>query len=45
MWKGIDTVGLDTFVGLCNTTYTTGVWPQDWLESVLIPIETPNYEM
>ena len=39
MWKAVGTVGIDTFVELCSTIYRTGVWPEDWLESVVIPIE------
>ena len=39
MWKAIGTVGADTFVELCSNIYRTGVWSEDWLESVLIPIE------
>ena len=32
MWKAVGSVGLDAFVELCNTIYTTVVWPHDWLE-------------
>ena len=39
MWKTIGTVGVDTFVELCSNIYRTRVWPEDWVESVLIPIE------
>lgn len=41
MWKGIDTtVGLDTFVGLCNTSYTT-----DWSRySLLLKPQTTKCE-
>ena len=39
MWKTIGTVGVDTFVELWSNIYRTGVWPEDWLELVLIPIE------
>ena len=39
VWKTIGTVGVDTFVELCSNIYRTGVWPEDWLELVLIPIE------
>ena len=39
MWETIGTVGVDTFVELCSNIYRTGVWPEDWVESVLIPIE------
>ena len=39
MWRTIGTVGIDAFVELCCTRYKTGVWLDDWLESVLIPLE------
>ena len=39
MWKAIGKVGVDKFVELCSTIYRTEVWLEDWLESVLIPIE------
>ena len=36
MWK---VLGTETFVGLCCTIYNTGVWPEDWMRSVLTLIE------
>ena len=39
MWKAFGSMRVKALVGLCCTIYTTGVWPEDRMRTVLVHFE------
>ena len=43
MLKGLDGKATAVLIDICKTIYTTGIWPADFVQSIMLPLETkPN---
>lgn len=39
LWKGLEDYGIRDITSLCNMIYESGVWPNDFLTTIMVPLE------